>query len=93
MKTGVDTTTVAMPQMGEAAVSPIGPVALSPNGKVLAIVRSGIVQIWNALAGLLEANIWAHDYTIESIAISHDGRLLATGSADKTIKLWDMASY
>ena len=32
-----------------------------------------------------------HTGTVYSLAFSTDGRMLATGSADKSIKLWDVA--
>jgi WD40 repeat protein len=31
-----------------------------------------------------------HSDDVDCLAFSHDGKVLATGSADKTIKLWDM---
>lgn len=34
----------------------------------------------------------AHNSTIYCAAVSHDGRYLATGSADKAIRIWDMAT-
>jgi len=34
----------------------------------------------------------AHGDNVESIAFSPDGRLLATGSKDRTIRLWSVAA-
>jgi WD40 repeat protein len=33
-----------------------------------------------------------HTGTVNSVAFSPDGRLLASGSSDQTIKLWEVAS-
>ncbi len=33
-----------------------------------------------------------HSSTINSVAFSHDGKTLASGSVDNTIKLWDVAT-
>ena len=33
-----------------------------------------------------------HSYPVMAVAYSPDGKILATGGADKSIKLWDMAS-
>src|SRR5262249_40089024 len=38
------------------------------------------------------ANLGGHTAVVASIALTADGRMLASGSYDATIKLWDMAS-
>ena len=35
----------------------------------------------------------AHLFTINSMDLSNDGRWLATGSLDKSVKIWDMTTY
>ena len=37
-------------------------------------------------------NLKGHISSVLSVYISPDGKILATGSADKTIKLWNMKS-
>ncbi|KAH8752251.1 vegetative incompatibility protein HET-E-1 [Diaporthe sp. PMI_573] len=53
------------------------------------IVRAPAMEdTWNACVQTLEG----HDGRIRSIAISPDGRWLASGSDDKTVKIWDVAT-
>ena len=93
MQTGKDTRHLPiLPEAADVRTALRG-LALSPNGKLVVIVRANTVQIWNIATGQIVAKLLAHEDDVDCLAFSHDGKVLATGSADKTIKLWDMTGY
>ena len=51
------------------------------------------IRLWEVATGENIATFWSHPTDIQSLAFSPDGTLLASGSLDGTILLWDMKPY
>lgn len=68
-------------------------VTFSPNGRLIAIAGStGSISVWDVIEEKLVWQRQGHADWIRSISFDVSGQILATGSHDKTIKLWNVST-
>ena len=82
-------------------------VAISPDNKIVASTNNKTIKLWNHQTGREIATLEGHKSRVNTIAISpvsssqirpaigtpqDFGKILASGSEDKTIKLWDITT-
>ena len=66
--------------------------AIQPRQAEVRAQPDGMVQVRDSAASELRFLLKGHSDIITTLAISPDGKTLATGSPDKLIKLWDLAT-
>jgi WD40 repeat protein len=65
-------------------------ISISPNGLYLAATISNGVKLWEVESGEAIATLLGHSNLLFRIAFLDGGRMLASGSFDRTAKLWDV---
>ncbi|MFK7931830.1 MAG: WD40 repeat domain-containing serine/threonine protein kinase [Myxococcota bacterium] len=66
-------------------------VVTSPDGSLIAAgERSGLARIWRTSDGKELAVLSGHTERVQALVFSPDGRTLATGSWDETIRFWNI---
>lgn len=73
----------------------VSAVAIADDGKILVSGSNsygGTIKVWNLQTGELLYSLPKNIEGVTSVAISPDGKTLASGSEDTTVKLWDLTS-
>lgn len=68
------------------------PIALSPDGQILASGSFRLIQLWQVETGRAIKILRDHEYQVKSLAFSPDGLHLASGGQDNIIKLWHLGT-
>jgi eukaryotic-like serine/threonine-protein kinase len=76
---------------------PCWSLALTPDARFLIATKAlqgepARTVTWDLSTGKIHSILHGHSDYVRALALTPDGRALATGSGDETIKIWDLAS-
>jgi WD40 repeat protein len=61
-----------------------------PGNSLLAGNINGVIRIWDLRPGMAKHELKAHSDNILGLAVSADGKWLASAAADNLVKVWDL---
>lgn len=65
----------------------------TPDGTgIISVTPTEVIQMWDATKGTLLATAAGTDMGVQSMALSTDGKAVATCGAERVVKLWDVHS-
>lgn len=70
----------------------VSKLAFDPSGTRLAMAGLGGAQVWDVEKQKVSLNLTGHKRWVYGLAMSSDGRWLATGGWDRTLQLWDLTT-
>ena len=76
--------------VGSVAMPDAYTVALSPDGKIIAVgTGSGVISIADSVTGKQEAELVAGSAGIQRLGFTPDGKRLVSAGDDQTVRVWD----
>jgi hypothetical protein len=73
---------------------PVDALVFTPSGQLLSAGADRVAKVWDIgpEGGSLARALGGHTHAVWAVAVSGDGQWGATGSADKTVRLWNVGS-